>query len=84
MKLGSPAKTSRVEAGVDLAFADAAAACAAGGRAVLALARRSVVEDAALAEWEAAVGRRDAGLIGVPSRSPAIASPGVPWLNLNP
>ena len=72
MKLGSPAKTSRVEACVDLAFADAAAAPAGAVRAYAGLADRALLAAAGLAKCEADVGRRDGLLIEVPSRSPAM------------
>jgi hypothetical protein len=84
MKLGSPAKMSRVDEGVDSEFADATAVPAGAVRADAGLAVRSLVECAGLAEAELAAERRDAMLIEVPSHSPTIASPGVPWPNLNP
>ena len=67
---------------MDLEFADATAASAGALRAAPELAGRALLAAAGLAEKEAA-GRRDAGLIGLPSRSPAIASPALPRLNLN-
>jgi hypothetical protein len=85
MKLGSPAKPSRVDAGVDLeGIADATAAEASAVRADARPAERSLLAAAVPSEREAAAGRRDAMLIEVPSRSPAIGLPCVPWPNLNP
>jgi hypothetical protein len=69
---------------VAFAFADATAAETGTVRADAGLAGRAFVAAAGLAEREAAAGRRDAMLIEVPSRSPAIGLPGVPWPNLNP
>jgi hypothetical protein len=84
MKLGSPAKPSRVEPEVDLATGAAATGAEDGAvRAVAALEGRSFVAAAGLPEREAA-GRRDEMLIEVLSHPPAIGSPGVPWPNLNP
>src|SRR5208283_3000594 len=79
MKLGSPAKTSSVEACVDLAFAGATAGAV---RLDARLADRSFVAAPGLAERELAAGRRDAGLIGVPSCSLAIGLPAVQRPNL--
>jgi hypothetical protein len=81
MKLGSPANASRGDAEVDLqALADAVAAGAV--RADAGLTVRSLAAAVTLAVAEAA-GRRDAGLIEVPSRSPAIGLPVVTRSNLN-
>jgi hypothetical protein len=70
MKLGSPIKGSRLEAGVDLAvFAVAAAVGAVRADAILATG--SFKPAIVLVEWEAALGRRGELLINLPSCSPA-------------
>jgi hypothetical protein len=82
MKLGSPMKGSRLDAGVDLApFVGAAAAGVV--RADAKLATGSFVPAMELVEWETAVVRRGELLIDVPSSPPRLAGSIAPVLLLD-